>query len=118
VSKGDSLKGLWTQDFQLLHFNGKELMALGLVLQGFPLTPTSSILVFLDNSSLLKQAKLSEVIGFSKPINLEFQSGEAKQINLTNRHIPGTLNTEADALSRPIPIAGEWSLDLKSSGLL
>jgi hypothetical protein len=67
---------------------------------------------------LLRQAKLSEVIGFSKPITLEFQSGEAKKIHLIGRHIPGTLNTEADVLSRPTPITGEWSLDLKSSCLL
>jgi hypothetical protein len=67
---------------------------------------------------LLKQAKLSEVFGFSKPITLDFQSGEAKKILLIGHHIPGTLNTEADALSRPKPIAGEWSLDFKSSSFL
>ena len=117
VTNGIEINGHWNESEQCHHINYLELKAAFLCLKSFcSETRNEHIQMFLDNTVALKY--LSKMGG--RKLNLNELARdiwlwcEARNIWLSAYHIPGKLNTKADALSRfskKLNDDMEWSLN-------
>ncbi|RLC31138.1 MAG: hypothetical protein DRH37_03745 [Deltaproteobacteria bacterium] len=109
------IHGVWTQAQRLLHINCLEMLAVKLSLQRAPVSLARKHLsIHTDNmtvrSYLLKQGgTVSHILNrFTRMVWSEIVALNA---TLSVRHISGSLNVLADALSRPGQVlSGEWVL--------
>ena len=107
--------GLWSETESLQHINCLELKAVWLGLQSFLSTvEDSTVLAMSDNTTVVGYIRNK---GGTKSDQLNqltsrlLRWSEDHGINLLARHIPGSRNTLADALSRRAPVASNWSLN-------
>ena len=114
VHEGRFVRGRWSRALQQLHINFLELSAVFLSLKHFlPLLSGHHVLVRTDNTTTVayinRQGGLRSrtLHGLARKLILW---SSAHFLSLRATHVPGTLNTGADLLSRGAPVYGEWTL--------
>ena len=109
-----STKQQWKPSQLKLHINTKELLAIQLGLKKLlPSVRNTCIRVLSDNTTALAYinkmggTKVPELNRIATEIWLDML---ARGNYLVTKHVPGILNTEADALSRNLAEPGDWRL--------
>lgn len=106
--------GIWDRDEALHHINWLELRAVWLGLLAFhERVSGSAVRVMSDNSTVVGYIRNQGGTRSRSLCDLACQIlrwTEEQGISLSARHIPGSLNTLADALSRRAPVSTNWSL--------
>ncbi len=114
IYEGRSVRGRWSQALQRLHINFLELSAVFLSLKHFlPFLSGQHVLVRTDNTTTV--AYINRQGGLRSPVLHTLARklilwGSVHFLSLRATHVPGTLNSGADLLSRGAPIYGEWML--------
>jgi hypothetical protein len=115
-----SLAGHWTQAEKNHHINWKELVAVERALLAFlPQLKGKSVLIRSDNMTTV--AFLRRMTGRSEPLAVVarriFLLVEENEMTISAIHLPGTMNTIADKLSRMNQLH-DWRLNQQSFQLL
>ena len=113
--QGQSWKGRWSAEQSALHINAKELLTIRLALS--VLNPRNQTLVVWSDSqtaiaSIQKQGSHSPDL--QKLTGQILRICEENGLHIKPRHIKGSLNVAADALSREQAIPGEWELSVET----
>ena len=106
--------GIWDRDEAMRHINWLELQAVWLGLLAFhERVAGSAVRIMSDNSTVVGYIRNQGGTRSRSLCDLACHIllwAESHQVSLSARHIPGSLNTMADALSRRSPVSTNWSL--------
>ena len=115
VLGSSTARGLWSQEETDEHINVLELRAALLVLYSLCSNITNChIRMFMDNTTAVVYVNNmggSRSMGCNEVAADIWHWAIARNIWLSACHLPGVLNTEADAQSRSTSIRNEWKLD-------
>ncbi|KAL1919968.1 uncharacterized protein VTP21DRAFT_1114 [Calcarisporiella thermophila] len=109
--------GPWSQEEREFHINWKELKAVELCLEAFPTLKDTTLLIRVDNTTAV--AYINNLGGTRSPRLNEiaqkiWKSCLKRRIQLVVEHIPGSLNTKANAASREIRTSQAWYIDKRA----
>ena len=117
TSEGQEGQGLWSPFWAARHINLLEFLAVYLALKAVRLPPHSTVLVRTDNSTVvncLRRGGSPRSVPLNQMTLAVVRLVEKRGWFLDQSHVSGNYNVRADLLSRGVPIATEWTLDLAS----
>ena len=117
TSEGQEGQGLWSPFWAARHINLLEFLAVYLALKAVRLPPHSMVLVRSDNSTVvncLRRGGSPRSVPLNQMTLAVVRLVEKRGWFLDQSHVSGNYNVRADLLSRGVPIATEWTLDLAS----
>ena len=115
TDQGQSLRGRWSEEQSKWHINVLELLTILLALK--KIQPRDTLLVvWSDNQTAIRviQKQGSHSPDLQRLAGQILEICEERRVRLLPRHIKGSLNVAADALSREEVIPGEWELSEES----
>ena len=115
TDQGQALKGRWSEEQSSWHINVLELLTIRLALEEVQ-PQNTSLVVWSDNQTAIRviQKQGSHSPDLQNLAAQLLEICEERKICLVPRHIKGSLNVAADALSREEAIPGEWELSEES----